>query len=187
MGAAGIAAGPGHPAPIEQHAPRRRKAAGPVLVARVAATPADWPRILSRTFLASAGGYAVLSGVLLTPGIRSLVPDLATREGALMHLGMTLGAAGLCLVAALAYRLPARQGRPLWSVLLAWLHVVMLHGAYLAAAAGFYLYHDGQDAAWWRWLIWGGVASMAGVAAMIGNVAISLRPPAEPDEPAAGG
>ena len=103
------------------------------------------------------------------------------------HLGMTLAAAGLSLVAALAYRLPAGQGRRLWSVPVAWLHLGLHHGAYLAAATGFYVYHAGQDPGWWGWLGWGGAISAAGMAAMTGNLVASLRDPAATDLPAASG
>jgi len=122
---------------------------------------------------------------MLLPPVRAMVPDLQSREGAITHLGMTLAAVGLCLVAAAAYRLPSGVGRRLWSAPLAWLHLAMLHAAYLGAAAGFYAYHAAQDGSWWAWLGWGGAVSGAGLVAMLGNLYVSLHeppfpPPGEP-------
>ncbi len=170
------------PAAPVRHAHHRHGPSLPPLVARGAPEPVDWDRVVARSFLASAAFYAAGSAVLLFPPIRALSTDLATREGALTHLGMTIAAAGLFLGAGLGYRLPAGLGRRLWSIPLAWLHFAVLHAAYLAAATGFYCYHAAQDALWLLWLGWGGAASAAGLVAMAGNLYGSLREAGAPGE-----
>lgn len=173
---------PGHPV-LAPSRPHHRHPAPPPLVARGAPPAVEWSAVVSRAFHASAGGYAVASGGMLLPQLRALIPDLAMREGAVTHLGMTLAAAGLCLAAGMAYRLPAALDRRLWSVPLAWLHFALLHAAYLGAATGFYAYHAAQDGAWWAWLGWGGAVSAAGVALMAINVYESVREHAAPTAP----
>lgn len=146
-------------------------------MARGAPAPVDWALAVSDAFFASAAVYGAASLAILLPGVRAASQDLVNREGAVTHLGMTVAAAGLCLLAAYGYRIPGGQGRPLWSVPLAWLHVVVLHGAYLAAAVGFFVYHAAQGPGWWIWLGWGAAASAAGVAMLAGNLYASLRTP----------
>jgi len=173
-GIAGPEAAPAHPRP--RHAP-----AVLPLVARGAPAPVDWAAAVSDVFFASAAVYGAATLAILFPVVRAASPDLVTREGAVTHLGMNLAASGLCLLSAYGYRLPGSQGRPLWSVPLAWLHVVVLHGAYVTAAVGFFAYHAAQGPGWWTWLGWGALASAAGLAMLAGNLYASLRTPGASD------
>jgi len=179
-------AAPGRGAPgagvIAPHVRSRRAAAPSPLVVRGAPAAVDWARVISDVFFASAAVYGAATLAILFPVVRAVSPDLVTREGAVTHLAMNLAASGLCLLAAYGYRLPGSQGRPLWSVPLVWLHVLVLHGAYLTAAIGFFVYHAAEDPGWWQWLAWGAVASASGLVMMTGNLYASLRTPGGADE-----